>query len=68
MVRSAWRHAANTRFYEHDKVVTGSDAGDGTVRYADALFFGLNAGVWCEAQEYPDWVEKTFDQQMPWSN
>lgn len=47
--------------YSHDKVVTGFDAGDGTVSYADNLFFGYQAGLWAEAQQAPDWVEKSFD-------
>jgi hypothetical protein len=62
VLRSAWRHAANKRFYEHDLVQTGSDAGPGNdLPYADALFFGLQAGIWAEAQEAPDWREKSFD-------
>jgi N4-gp56 family major capsid protein len=48
--------------YSHDKVITGSDAGPGSdVPYADALFFGYQAGIWAEAQPAPDWVEKSFD-------
>lgn len=48
--------------YSHDKVITGSDAGPGSdVPYADALFFGYQAGLWAEAQQAPDWVEKSFD-------
>lgn len=49
--------------YSHDKVVTGTDAGPGSdVPYADALFFGYQAGIWAEAQVAPDWIEKSFDQ------
>lgn len=48
--------------YVHDKVVTGTDAGPGSdVPYADALFFGYQAGLWAEAQEAPDWIEQNFD-------
>ncbi len=51
-----------TIIYSHDKVLTGSDAGPGgDVPYADALFFGYQAGIWAEAQQAPDWIEKTFD-------
>jgi N4-gp56 family major capsid protein len=49
-------------FYSHDLARTGSDAGaTADVSYADALFFGLQAGILAEAQEAPDWIEKKFD-------
>lgn len=54
-------------FYEHDLVVTGSNAGVGLdTPYADALFFGLQAGLFAEAQENPSWVEKLFDYDNQW--
>ena len=53
--------------YEHDLVVTGSNAGPGADQpYADALFFGLQAGMFAEAQENPSWVEKQFDYDNQW--
>ena len=57
----------NVLIYEHDKVVTGSDAGPGGDEpYASAIFFGLQAGLWAQAQPAPNWVEKTFDyMDMP---
>lgn len=57
----------NVICYEHDLVVTGTDAGlTQDVDYADALFLGLQAGVWLEAQEAPDWDEKTFRYNDQW--
>ena len=56
----------NVIVYTHDLVITGTDAGDGTVAYGDALFFGLEAGVMIQGQSSPDWIEKTFDYGNSW--
>lgn len=57
----------NVIIYEHDLVVTGTDAGSGgNVPYANALFFGLQAGVLARAQNGLDWVEKWFQYGTEW--
>ena len=54
--------------FEHDQIITGTNAGanPAAVRFADALFLGAQAGCFAVAQESPDWVEKTFNYGEQW--
>ncbi|MFQ5770044.1 MAG: DUF4043 family protein, partial [bacterium] len=49
-------------FKFHDLVVTATNGGAaGNVAYSNGLFLGTQAGTLYPAQEFPDWIEKTFE-------